>query len=304
MEVSQFVWFALTAGIMALVTKWLQIEDLVADEVISRSRLFSLVKRTSLARVQSTENILLATIQMGAIPVQLNQFGEQCLQVSAENNDYHTGIKHVISASHWYGGPQYFYAEWPINSVDIPYQSYRTNDLLLTPSRVGSILDRYWLSSPGMAIYVAGDSEDFSMGLSNGDLIIGANRSLHYYVCYNGSLTDTHRTIIRDFFKKPSSIPDLDIFKKPIWSTWAKYKIFINETVIVDFANEIVKNGYSHSQIEIDDTYTTNYGDHIFDSHRFPNPKGMLSNLKDLGFRVTSWVHPFVNLNSRAFQVR
>ena len=45
------------------------------------------------------------------------------------------------------------------------------------------------------------------------------------------------------------------MIKSPIWSTWAKFKININETVIINYAKEILGNGFSNSQIEIDDGF-------------------------------------------------
>lgn len=42
------------------------------------------------------------------------------------------------------------------------------------------------------------------------------------------------------------------MIEKPIWSTWARYKKEISDAVLLEFANEIVDNGFS-GQFEIDD---------------------------------------------------
>ena len=55
----------------------------------------------------------------------------------------------------------------------------------------------------------------------------------------------------------------MDLFKKPIWTTWARFKVNINQTVIIDFAKDILSNNYPISQLEIDDKWTTEHGDLI-----------------------------------------
>ena len=41
--------------------------------------------------------------------------------------------------------------------------------------------------------------------------------------------------------------------RDPIWSTWARYKAFINESVVLQFAKEIRDNNFKDSQLEIDE---------------------------------------------------
>lgn len=63
----------------------------------------------------------------------------------------------------------------------------------------------------------------------------------------------------------------------------------------MNFANEIIDNGYNNSQIEIDDDWETCYGELVFDQKKFPDPAQMVVDLKAMGFRVTMWIHPFMN---------
>ena len=77
------------------------------------------------------------------------------------------------------------------------------------------------------------------------------------------------------------------------------YKANINESTILDFAQNIHDNGFAVSQIEIDDNWEVCYGDAVFDtsSNKFPDPKKLISTIKEeFGYRVTLWVHPFVNV--------
>lgn len=49
--------------------------------------------------------------------------------------------------------------------------------------------------------------------------------------------------------------PNYRIIERPIWSTWARYKRDVNDSVVLNFANEIVDNGYKIGQFEIDDDW-------------------------------------------------
>ena len=80
-------------------------------------------------------------------------------------------------------------------------------------------------------------------------------------------------------------------------STWAKYKANINQTTVLDFAKQINKNNFPNSQIEIDDKWEKCYGTLKFDNKKFPNTTDMVSQLHKMGFRVTLWLHPFINNN-------
>lgn len=53
--------------------------------------------------------------------------------------------------------------------------------------------------------------------------------------------------------------------------------------------------------IEIDDKWEAKYGDQTFDAAKFPDPKAMNDELHRMGFRVTLWVHPFVNADTETF---
>ena len=55
--------------------------------------------------------------------------------------------------------------------------------------------------------------------------------------------------------------------------------------------------------LKIINRYEKFYGDHTFDINSFPNATDMVSQLHDLGFRVTSWVTPFINPRSFNYQI-
>ena len=96
----------------------------------------------------------------------------------------------------------------------------------------------------------------------------------------------------------PPSTPPLELLGAPIWTTWARYKDRIDQDTVIEFAQQIRNNGYPYHVLEIDDRWQIQYGDLEFDPERFPDPKDMIRELHELGFKVTAWVIPFFHPHS------
>ncbi|XP_055389958.1 myogenesis-regulating glycosidase [Condylostylus longicornis] len=71
----------------------------------------------------------------------------------------------------------------------------------------------------------------------------------------------------------------------------------VNETNVKDYANKIISNQFNNSQFEIDDDWEDCYGALTFRKNKFPDIKKLTDWLKEKGFRVTLWIHPFINTN-------
>jgi len=99
----------------------------------------------------------------------------------------------------------------------------------------------------------------------------------------------------------PENIPALGFLHKPIWTTWAKYKHWVSQRKVLQFAEEIARSGVAYSVMEIDDRWQVRYGDLDFDARKFPDPKAMVDTLHGMGFKVTLWVMPFVERKSAAY---
>ncbi len=95
------------------------------------------------------------------------------------------------------------------------------------------------------------------------------------------------------FLGHPTSAPPAEVWAKPIWTTWARYKMGVSQATVLQFADEIVGRGYPRSVLEIDDRWQSAYGDLAFDREKFPDPAAMIAALHDQGFKVTLWVPPF-----------
>jgi len=184
-----------------------------------------------------------------------------------------------------------------------------------------SVLERYWLSSAGVAIVVDPTVALFVLKNQTNLCFKSApalwpysgrfSGAFKYDICHIdktqapvGYLNQLHLFMINKYFSTPTSLPDELMFKRPIWSTWAVYKKSINYNVVTDFARQILANNFTNSQLEIDDKWQWFYGDFNFDTNKFANVSQMIAELNGLGFRTTLWVHPFANLISENFFVQ
>ena len=93
----------------------------------------------------------------------------------------------------------------------------------------------------------------------------------------------------------PGGCPDERMMTHPIWSTWARYKKGINQSVVLDFAKAIAGRRFNRSQLEIDEGWMSCFGEAEFDNTTFPDPRGMVKQLAGLGFRVHLWTPPFID---------
>lgn len=209
-----------------------------------------------------------------------------------------------ISGSNWYGGPQQKYQYWPIQKLRFSEYSFLTKE-----ADNCAVADRYWLNSLGSFVYVHDETPlfiDQNYG-QPGYMCLEAKKSLPYdiydftysFVYQIGVANDAkeaHMAAIRNILGKPTGHPAEAMVKYPIWSTWARYKRDIDQHVVLEFANEIVNNGWPNSQFELDDDWETCYGALKFNTTKFPNIRQTIDAIRAVGFpRVTIWIHPFIN---------
>lgn len=219
----------------------------------------------------------------------------------------------------WYGGSEMQQQQyWPINNQTTDgFKPYLTG----LYDGASSVMERYWISSSGVAIIVNKTVPLFvqknqtNLCLLSSPLQWPYSGNFLYNFKYDlcsvnktaapdDYLNHLHLFVINNFFSKPTGVPDELMFKRPIWSTWAVYKQFINAEKVREFASLIIQNNFTNSQLEIDDKWQTFYGDFEFESFKFKNITEFIREMNQMGFRTTLWVHPFADLISKNFYVQ
>ena len=238
------------------------------------------------------------------------------LRLQTFSKDYNPKACFDLADASWYGAAELHNQRWPLNHVTLPLQPFVTNDIVPANVSFGNVIERYWVNSKGVAILINEGTPLFSSFNDTGDNklclqakfdhpYINVNKihpELGLEVCESDNIRLVHQFVSKHLSARSTGTPDIRMFKSPIWSTWARYKVDINQDKVLEYAYEIKDHGFSNSQIEIDDMFSTFYGELDFTRDKFPDPVKMVSELKQEGFRTTVWVTPFANLDSPAFK--
>lgn len=208
---------------------------------------------------------------------------------------------------HVYGGAEQSLQVWPIES-----SSYCLSPYVSSKANSQGVLEALWFFSTGQYLYVYNDVPLFiNMNKTENKFeIIAQNKSpylpanvtrLRYKICKLSNLKTAYLHAANNVFSKPKSVPQQITIRKPIWSTWAKYKRDVSQKAVSDFVDEITMHDFSISHVEIDDMWETCYGSLTVDTAKFPDIKTLVKNLKEKGIGTTLWVHPFINTDCHPY---
>ncbi|KAH9515576.1 hypothetical protein Btru_011433 [Bulinus truncatus] len=215
----------------------------------------------------------------------------------------------------WYGGFESSTQIWPMNNYEKNLTAFITADSF-QGDYLGSAIEGIFLSSSGVGIVVDPSTPLYISVNSRGSRYlclmgkVGNDTPffnvpqpfLKYDVCQSSDIVRLWKSISNEHLPKPAGVPAHDLFRYPIWCTWAIYKENINQSTVLEYANSIRANNFSVSQLEIDDSWTPHYGDFNFTSDRFPDAVGLINNLTKMDIPATIWMHPFINSDSNAFR--
>ncbi|KAH1028090.1 myogenesis-regulating glycosidase [Dendroctonus ponderosae] len=206
-------------------------------------------------------------------------------------------------STNWFGGPQRWHQVWPLEKMTIdgsePYVIKKSDNF--------GVAERYWLNSNGVYIWLT-DVTPLWVDQNNNNPgqvcfraeakspYINRERVLLAYVI--ASMDDpkvAHLNAINSVLGAPEAHPGDKMIEEPIWTTWAKYKKPINDETVLEFGRTIRSHGYEGGQLEIDDSWETCYGSQQFTEEKFANIQNTVNTLHEDGWRVSLWIHPFVN---------
>jgi alpha-glucosidase (family GH31 glycosyl hydrolase) len=199
----------------------------------------------------------------------------------------------------WYGGgfqgfrdPQIF----PLNKAHMVRNGFLSQgNTQGTPA---------WYAGKGVGIWVSTPHDfRYSVNRDNDGLLsieMPGVSALSYDILIGADIREIVDRINREI-GWPRSTPPAEYFRLPIYTTWVEHKTSVSQQKVLEFARAIRSNKLPCGVIEIDDKWESRYGDMAFDSSKFPDPKAMNDELHKMGMKVTLWVHPFVNVDSRTY---
>ncbi len=222
----------------------------------------------------------------------------------------------------WYGGGERIVQDWPLDSNPVSAAPFVTYDY--SPDGTLNIATPLWFGAGtcggAVGVLAAGNGE-LEMGLNRGGdglLRLGSRPPpLRVVPAIGQTLVREGPCLTLDLFLAedvagafraalveighPVAAPPAVLFEQPIWTTWARYKMAIDQATTLAFAADIVAHGFGRAVLEIDDRWQANYGDLRFDPVKFPDPAAMIATLHAQGFAVTLWTPTFFSLGTPAF---
>lgn len=116
------------------------------------------------------------------------------------------------------------------------------------------------------------------------------------------TLKDAYMHASQKYFKPSGILPDTLFFVKPQYNTWIELMYNQNQEDILKYASGILDNNLPSGVLMIDDNWQRYYGNFDFRAEKFPDPKKMVKELHDMGFKVMLWVCPFVSPDSPEYR--
>jgi alpha-glucosidase (family GH31 glycosyl hydrolase) len=209
------------------------------------------------------------------------------------------GTHYRIAASgHWYGqgeaqtddGGPYTKQPWPLDSGAVHDPAMAPAEYLMT--------DPFWFTQRGSGLWV--DTKDV-MDVSMNALQPGV---FGYAITGQSAMTDTvfversARDVYQDYVgiagKPAKSDATATEYAKPLWNTWAQSYTAVSQASVLAYAKGLHAAGVPGHTIQIDDGWSTHYGDFDFNS-KFPDPKGLSDQIHAMGYNFGLWVTLWIN---------
>ncbi len=157
----------------------------------------------------------------------------------------------------------------------------------------------FLLSNKGRYIW---SEEPFAFAFENGKLKISENLGKVELSETGKTLKDAYLAASQKYFPSTGKIPAELFFTHPQYNTWIELTYNHNQKDILIYANSLIENGFPKGVFMIDDTWQTDYGVWEFNPAKFSDPKAMMDQLKQMGFRTILWVCPMVSPDSPEFR--
>jgi alpha-glucosidase (family GH31 glycosyl hydrolase) len=110
------------------------------------------------------------------------------------------------------------------------------------------------------------------------------------------------RAAAQKHFRLGAPIPDPLLFTAPQYNLWIELLYTPTQTRVLDYAEHVLALGMPPGVLMIDTKWHEEYGNLTFDAGRFPDPRGMIQRLHDMGFKVMLWVSPFITPDCLIFR--
>ena len=146
-----------------------------------------------------------------------------------------------------------------------------------------------FLSDKGRCIW---SENPFKVDVENGRFVMeGKDITLE---TLGSCLRDAYREAQKRYFPCDGTKLPEEFFRTAQYNTWMEFTYYPTQEGVLKYAQGWLDHGYPPGIFIIDEGWHGRYGVWEFDLARFPDPKGMVDKLHEMGFIVLLWVTPFV----------
>lgn len=217
----------------------------------------------------------------------------------------------ILSNAHWYGGSELLWQKWPLEKVQVDMGQYVPQSISIhglknkSEQSFGPVLERYWLTSSGIAVIVdASVPLHVSINASgDGKLCLKSDMTgyikpavnyLGYRILSGYNPRDLHLTVIDKFLGKPSTIPDETLIKKPLWIIGNDFDN-TSQNSIGSLSDEISSFNYSCGYVVVGRQKGWSSMSEVLSMK--------VNQLKQIGCKISMNIHPYLQIGTRGFLV-
>ena len=188
----------------------------------------------------------------------------------------------ILKGEHWWGGTADHGVRMPFDEKS----EYSFDFRLRAPNQTMPL----YLSDMGRYIW---SEKPFKVDIVNGEITMESDYDINIY---DGGTTlrDAYLSAMKRHFPFSGKRVMDEFFAAPQFNSWIEFTYEQNQKGIIEYAEGIIREGYTPGVIMIDEGWQKSYGDWTFDEKKFPDPKYMTDYLHSLGFKVMLWVVPMV----------
>jgi alpha-glucosidase (family GH31 glycosyl hydrolase) len=183
----------------------------------------------------------------------------------------------------WWGGIVNHHSKMPFHA-GVAHQGnlYNVEGNQACPLLVSSQGRYFWSEQPFVFDFAGGEIR-FSQAPGEIQLSSG-----------HGDLRSAYLAACRDHFPPTGRTPAEICFTRPQYNSWMDLMWEVTQEKVLHYARDILASGMPPGVFMIDDNWYHHVGGWEFDLRRFPDPKGMIAQLHEMGFQVVVWLAPFI----------
>lgn len=201
----------------------------------------------------------------------------------------------LLEGERWWGGPVVYGLEMPYDTTADCAHTFHVTDRHGVSNQTQPLL----VSSQGRYVW---NQTAFNYAFARGTLRL-SGAAVPFDVGRGGAtLRDAFRAASARFFAPSGRAPAELMFRAPQYNTWIELTYDQREDRIRRYARDLIAAGYPPGVIMIDDNWQEAYGVWEFSAARFRDPKGLVRELHDLGFKVMLWICPFVSADTTTYR--